>query len=549
MARNEFKHAVKEASRLTRFDRIARNFAPRWVARRQQARIQTAMVAGYTGASTSRRTLSQFVTNEGDADAETIADLPKLRQRSSDLIRNDAIASGIINTDVSVVIGSGLKVQSRIDRDILNLSDEQADAFEANAERIFRRWGNSQECDIERTLHFADFQELVFRSVKEKGDILVLLPFLERTGSDFGVKVQAIEAERLSNENNVRDSNRLVAGVEKDEYGAPFQYHIASIHPGNRYKRPTEWKKVRAFGDRTGRRNALHIYHKNRVGLTRGVPSLAPVIEVIKQMSRYTEAEITAAVTAGLFTVFIESDHAEGLGPMEPTSQTGAKSSDDDVKMGSGAIVELGRGERPNFADPNRPNSQFGTFIDELSKQIGASLQIPAELLFKKFSTSYTAAQAALLEAWRYVLAERRWFVDFFCQPVYEAVIEEAVMRGMLSAPGFMNDDTIRRAYLGTEWIGPPKGHYRELEAAKAAQARVAGGFSTESRETIQMTGSDWERDHRQRVKEKNMKEEDGLTPEDTSGENAIADGDTFEDSHGNRYMYIAGQGYVLAED
>ena len=49
-----------------------------------------------------------------------------------------------------------------------------------------------------------------------------------------------------------------------------------------------------AFGAATGRRNVLHPFRRTRPGQTRGIPYLAPVMELVKQLGRYSEAEVAA---------------------------------------------------------------------------------------------------------------------------------------------------------------------------------------------------------------------------------------------------------------
>ena len=98
-----------------------------------------------------------------------------------------------------------------------------------------------------------------------------------------------------------------------------------------------------------------------------------------------------------------------------------------------------------------------------------------------------------------------------YCQPVYEIIITEAVAKGYLNAPGFFSDPMIRAAYLGTEWIGPPRGQIDQLKEGKAARERVDMGISTLAEETASLTGGDWDRKHQQRVKEKRKRVEAGL--------------------------------------
>ena len=41
------------------------------------------------------------------------------------------------------------------------------------------------------------------------------------------------------------------------------------------------------------------------------MPLLAPIIETLKQLGRYTDAELMAAVVSGMYTVFIETQAPE----------------------------------------------------------------------------------------------------------------------------------------------------------------------------------------------------------------------------------------------
>lgn len=64
--------------------------------------------------------------------------------------------------------------------------------------------------------------------------------------------------------------------------------------------------------DRTAER-ASH-YEPGAHRTTARVPFLAPVIEALKQLGRYTDAELVAAVVSGMFTVFIEKESASSDG-------------------------------------------------------------------------------------------------------------------------------------------------------------------------------------------------------------------------------------------
>lgn len=509
---------VMESAKPNRLDRAIAEVFPSWALKRHQSRVQLALAGAYVGASKSKRQFGDWSTSNGDADADTLSDLPTLRERSRDLVRNNPLATGAINTKVCNVVGTGLALKSCIDRDFLGLTEEQSEQWQRNTEREFRLWAESADCDISRTLNFYGLQELAFRAVLEGGDTFALPMYTNNPGAIYSLAIQLIEAERCSNEGWRADSATIAGGVERTESGAPKNYWFMNQHPGAvRYgAKGIKWTAVPAF-TASGRRNVLHLYRKLRIGQTRGVPDLAPVISALKQLGDYTEAELAAAVVAGLFTVFIESDDpdgmfaakaAEALGNGDPyvVGETG-------IKMGNGSVVGLSPGEKVNAPNPGRPNAAFDPFIMSILRQIGVALELPLEVLIMNFQSSYSASRAALLQAWKFFKSKRFWLADVFCRPIYEMWMTEAVAMGRIAAPGFLQDPAIRAAYLGSEWVGDAPGALDPLKEAQAAALMEDRGWVTAAENTAALTGGDWEQKHQQRAKEHRLRVAADLEP------------------------------------
>lgn len=494
-------------------DKAIAIFSPQTAWRRHQSRVQLALAGAYTGASRGKRQFGDWATSGGDADADINFDLPLLRERSRDLIRNNPLATGAINTKVVNVVGTGLALKSAIDRDFLGLSEDAAEQWQRNAEREFRLWAESPDCDAERTLNFYGLQELAFRSVLENGDAFAVPTYLDRAGVLYQLAVQLIEADRCMNEGRKADTATLSGGVEKDASGAPLQYHFLNQHPGAMrpgYKGAT-WTKVPAFTP-SGRRNVLHLYRKLRIGQSRGVPDLAPVISALKQLGDYTEAELTAAVVSGLFTVFIKSTDGDAPMPGLTTDVTDTGRADQQsIKLGAGAMVGLADGESIETANPGRPNQAFDPFVQAILRQIGVALELPFEVLIMHFQSSYSAARAALLQAWKFFKARRFWLADAFCRPLYEMWLTEAVAMGRIKAPGFLQDPAIRHAYLGSEWVGDAPGALDPMKEAQAAALMEDRGWKTATENTAELTGGDWETKHRQLTRESRLRKDAGL--------------------------------------
>lgn len=473
-----------------------------------------AMIGAWTGARTDRRSMMSWVTSPGSANADSLVDLRLLRQRSRDLIRNQPLAGGVIATVVSNVVGAGLTLQSRIDRDFLGIEDDAADQWQTDAEREFALWAESTDCDITRTQTFNELQDLVFRSVLESGDAFTLLPMIPVDRMPYSTRVQIIEADRVCNKQMAANTITNAGGVVMDDYGAPKAYQILQSHPGDFMNAKSMlWDEVPAFGSKTGRRNVLHHFRRTRPGQTRGIPYLAPVIEAFKSLGTYSDAELQAAVVSALFTVFVKSN-GPGLIPGLPGTmgaETGATTQDSDIKLASGAVIDLGPGEEIQIADPKRPNANFDPFVLAVLRQIGVALEVPFEVLVKHFNSSYSAARASLLEAWRFFKGRRAWLAASFCQPIYETWLDEAVALGRINAPGYFADPAIRHAYAAASWIGDSPGQINPKDEADAAKLRLDMGVSDLATETAAITGMDWETTHRQQVKERKMRLDAGL--------------------------------------
>lgn len=478
-------------------------------AARQRLQIMNSGYSNY-GASHSKKSLLGWLYGGGSANEDIQDNLSTLRQRSRDLYMGVPLATGAIKTCRTNVVGGGLKLKSQIDYEVLGISEEDARKLESKIEREFALWADSPACDIERLDNFYELQQLAFLNWLMSGDVIVTLPVTSRINMPYDLRISLIEADRLSNPTG-NTNTKIIGGVEVNEAGEVVAYHISTHHPLSFDNIETKWTRVEAYGPKTGRRNVLHIMNRERIGQRRGVPFLAPVIEALKQLGRYTDAELVAAVVSGMFTVFIEKESASSDGAFgEIISQEQQVDSGDEgsLELAPGAIIDLNEGEKATALNPGRPNTAFDGFVIAICRQIGAALEIPYELLVKNFNASYSASRGALLEAWKMFRMYRTWLSNDFCQPIFEEWLWEAVAKGRVPAPGFFADPLVRKAYCGAEWNGPAQGLLNPVQEVTAAEKRVQNGFSTRDREAMEMTGSDFHRNVKQ------LKEEEKLMRE-----------------------------------
>lgn len=515
-------------------DKTIEAIAPVHAAKRAAARAALSFIdSGYGnyGANQTKKSMRGWMYHGGSAKEDIEDNIDVLRQRSRDAYMGIPAASAALKTMRTNVVAGGLMPVPQIDSDYLGLSSSEAEKLQAQILREFSLWADTPVCDAERMDNFYALQQLAFLSYLMSGDVVALLPWRKLPGQPYNLRVQLIEADRICSPDDMdrlqpcevqgHRVHKIVQGIETDKSGMVVAYWIRNGHPLASFNDEPQikWQRVEAYG-KTGRRNVLHVISRERIGQRRGVPILAPVLETVKQLGRYTDAEVTAAVLSSFFTVFVESEMASDdrpLGEMLPDGMLIDGMDQSSIELGPGAIVDLNPGEKVNFADPKHPNTGYDAFTRALLVQIGAALEIPQEVMFKQFTSSYSAARGALNEFWRTCQMQRDWFTDDFCQPVYEEWISEAVARGRVPAPGFFDDPAIRKAYTECTWNGPARTNLNPVQEVEAATKRVEAGFSTAQEETATMTGGNYNRNIRQRIIEAQRKRQ---VDDIVSGEN-----------------------------
>ena len=493
----------------------------------------TRQASGYSdaGASWERRALKGFTSWSGSPARDIDDNNMTLRQRSRMLYMGAPIATSAVRTMRTNVVGTGVVPRPRVDAAALGMSAEEADAWGDAARREFYLWASDRRaCDALGLNDFWEMQQLVVQSWLMSGDALALVR--RHKGSamrPYTLRLRLVEADRVctpwdagaggartgtrtmpaavTTGRNPDNGNLIYDGVEVSPTGEVAAYWVCSHHPLEVSDDPVEFRRIPAVGTKTGAPNVLHVFEAERPDQYRGVPYLAQAIEPLLQMRRYTNAELDAAVIQASFAAFVKTEDPTDNPFNEVGDGTGAPDaagSDDpnEYELGPGTVNYMLPGEDVTFADPSRPASGFDAFVTSMATQVGAALEIPADLLLKKFNSSYSASRAALLEAWKAFRMRRSWLVADFCRPVWELFVSEAVGQGRLAAPGYFTDPARRAAYLGCEWIGPSQGQLDPTKEINAELAAVGAGITTREAAAVRINGSDWDENVRRLSRE-----------------------------------------------
>ena len=488
-----------------------------------------AHAAAHAGAAFDDKSMLTWHPQAGSADADLLPDLDALVPRSRDLARNNGIAAGSLQTLKDNIVGAVLRLSAMPDYRLLGWQRERAREWGNRVESEFRTYADSTECDAGRTLTLLGLTLQGLGSTLLNGEALTLPLWLPRPGARWATRLLMIEADRLSTPLGMETRADLRGGIEIDAYGAPVAYHIRKRHPGDvfgfgRYggwlaaalaANPADWERIPAATP-WGRKRVIHLHDKERTGQSRGKPLVSAVMREFHMAGKYQTTELQAAVANSLIAAFLESDldqqsAAELFGDNPRDAWDASVAQTRNIRQLQGAaVIPLPAGARLSSFTPGRPNAAFEAFMQAVLRHIAAGMNLPYELLLKDFSkTNYSAARAALLEAWRYFHGRRRWLTDYFLRPIYELWLEEAVNAGRIDAPGFYDN---RYAYTRCRFIFAGRGWVDPVKEATAAQLRMESGLSTMEAECAEQ-GLDWEEVLEQRAFEQARMRELGIVP------------------------------------
>lgn len=433
--------------------------------------------AAYTGAERSRYT-DDWHPGSGSADSDLLMDLRELRARSRDLVRNDGIARGVIQTYVDNVIGCGLTPQAKIDAERVDLTPKQARELGNRIERAFSRW--SQHASADGRLDWAGLQAMAFAQVLENGDVATVpLMLSDEPWRPYELAVEVIEADRISTPPEHEWDEHVREGVRIGERrGEARSYFVQKAHPGDRYAigKQLEWVEV-AARNRAGRPSLILHYRPRRPQQTRGEPILAPVMRELHDRREYLRAERIAARVSACYAMFITTPDPEGLA--DATNKDGFTE-----EIEAGIIQYLAPGEQVQDFKPNRPNNAFDQFLEVNDRTIGVGTNLSYGSITKDTSkANFSNMRTELIQDRRNFRSWQRWWAVSFCQPYYEMFVEEMYLRGELPEIGSLAQFRELQCELarcdwipdGWDWIDPVKD-------VQAALLTIEGGIESRSR-------------------------------------------------------------------
>lgn len=449
-------------------------------------------------AAQSGRLFGDWVAGGTSADSEIKSSLPRVRNRSRQLLRDNDYAKNAVRVIANNVVGQGVNFQAQVKMQRGSKLDTK---INDQIEREFSKWKKKQNCHAAGMLHFQDIERQLIEGLVRDGEVLVRLITKAMGDSKVPLALEVIEPDMLDDSYNdtLSNGNKIKMGVERNEWNRPVAYHFFGSHPGD--------DGFASLKERTNQRVRIpaeevhHLFLQERASQTRGFPWLASTMIRMHQLQGYEEAEVISSRATASLMGFIESPDGE-------IPSDGVQDGERITDFQPGVFKYLAPGEKVNVPNMSRPGGTFDPFVRAMLRGVAAGIGISYESLTRDYSQgSYSSARQALVEDRDQYRVLQWWLIRNFHEPIFEKWLDLAVLSGALNLKGYENNPeafkSCRWMPRGWSWIDPAK----EVQAYKDA---VRCGFATQS-EVIAQAGGDIEEVFRARASEIELAESLGL--------------------------------------
>ena len=385
--------------------------------------------------------------------------LTRLRDRSRQLDREYALATGMLDRATENVIGHGMRCDP-------TTGDESTDE---QLKELWPAWWDT--ADLAGMFSGPEIERLTHRSFLRDGDVGLAL--VDR-GPNLAY-VQTIEGDLIDTMNGGYDlAQRIAHGIKFNQDMRPLAYYVLGLALTGVQMEATP-VPAKDF-----------VFYARRKSFTqiRGEPCFAQVERLFDQIDGYTEATVVAARIAACQGLIVRKmDGGKIVGNL--ATQLNAKANPQKIEsMEPGMVRYLNPGETIEQLRPNQPTQNFPDFIASLIRFTGITMGLPLELVFLDFSrTTYSSARASLLQAYASFRAAQQLFINQVMAPIYRWRVEKWVRDGILIPPKKLQADPSRglpAGYLKHRWIAPGWAWIDPVKEIQAAMMEVDAGFNSE---------------------------------------------------------------------
>ena len=439
------------------------------------------------------------------------------QHESEAMYRQFPLGKMVIDAQTRMVIGRGLTPMSSPETDITGWDTDTTRRFARQAEAYWRLVTNNRNFDWYGKNDFRQLQQIAFRNILIMGDTLVHRGF-RRLRNRQTVPYMQLISGRMVTQNYDIDTPNMVGGVYIDPgTGRETAYRIRVI--GQNLEDTMATKMVKRYNPRTGRLEFdLIQLQKSDPGLVRGIPLLTTLRGSILGTSKFQDNHLLQSIVQNMFSVFIEKDE-ETFGPSFQDKLAGVGATPDPIDPGkinlrSGNIIPLNPKEHANVVQRQAQGEDYGAYLTANIEIIAGACGLSAETVLNRYNASFSASRAGIASTEKNNEILREEFVQKFCEPVWEQIVDIGVLSGHIDAPGYLDDPMVRRAALATTWAGPTPAQVDPVKEVNAYVTAIDNGLCTREYATRRLYGMDFEEVTERLAVENESRRELGLDEE-----------------------------------
>ena len=439
-------------------DKTILSFAPKWGAERARNRVLAEQFLSYDAAQPGRTRKMKADHRSGDTAVHTAG--RSIRGQARYLDENHDLVVGLLDKLEQKVVGHrGISVEPMP----LTVTGEKSEDFAKEISMFFDELSIAPDTTGEYSR--AEMERLVCRSWLRDGEVFG--KFVEGNVSSFNhntsipLSVELLEADFLPFDDFPR--NKIIQGIERNDWGQPKAYHFYKQHPGNTWKVNTQTVPVPA--DRV-----MHLKHTNRLRQSRGISILHAVITRLEDLKDYEESERVAARISAVLAAYIKRPDGPGLG--------GKPNGDRTFQMAPGMVFDgLMPGEEVGTVESNRPSTLLQPFRDSMLRAVASGTRSTFSSISGQYDGSYSSQRQEMVEGYAGYEALQEIFISKWSRKFYRRALQIGIATGRLNPPLDIDERTIFNAvYIAPvmPWIDPDK-------ETKANERQVKAGFNTEA--------------------------------------------------------------------
>lgn len=333
--------------------------------------------------------------------------LKTLRDQARTLAINNVYARRYIEIMKAAVIGAnGISVNCAA----VN-PDGSADVFSDSFTQYFAEF--SDDISVCGQLTRSQAESLMLERMIVDGEALAII---HRGEGDHGIKIAIIDADHLDENYNdyfYATGNRVVGGVEINNFGKPIAYHIFKYNPSDAVMGGSS-ERIRYDAE-----DIIHLYEKERTSATRGYSWLCPAIEKLHQLDKYSEAVLVSArIGASKSRYFAQTtDNADPFADSDDVDDEGHVT----LSFSPGTVELMPRGWTVHDSDlSTSTQDSLDAFQKALLRGIAVGLGVSYHLLASDLSeVNYSAARFGSLTDNEFYKSVQSLVIQTFTKRLY----------------------------------------------------------------------------------------------------------------------------------